>query len=314
LNSSKVKAVVQTILLIICLLFLGKRLTTYWKDIQQLLIELDVFLAAVSFLLLSLGFLIFPSSMVIFTRKTSKPITYLYSARAYFGSQLTKYLPGGIWVIPSRVVLLREMGFDATTSSLALATEMISLASASFLLGLLSLGPVTTTLGWNPYTILILFLGFLLAIGLLIVSPELLARFLPSRFTLPEAFKEIARFSIAERGKSTLFSIMLYLVQWSIAGLGFHLLLISIDPQIGASNLLFSVGVFSFSWVIGYITIVSPGGIGVRESILVILLGTLAAEPIPILAAILYRMYWLVIELLLFAVVWLYKQTSQKAH
>ncbi len=59
------------------------------------------------------------------------------------------------------------------------------------------------------------------------------------------------------------------------------------------------IGAFSLSWLAGYVAIFAPGGIGVREVLLAVLLGTFfKSEEVAIYASI-HRLLWVLAEVFL---------------
>jgi uncharacterized membrane protein YbhN (UPF0104 family) len=91
----------------------------------------------------------------------------------------------------------------------------------------------------------------------------------------------------------TKFFIMIAI--WLSFGVSFWL----VFPHIAANFLVPITGAFSLSWVIGYLTIFAPGGIGVREYLLTVLLTSFfSAEEVAIYATM-HRLIWVLEEIVL---------------
>ena len=81
---------------------------------------------------------------------------------------------------------------------------------------------------------------------------------------------------------------------WLLFGLSYSLVF---PPQGGF--LLPIIGAFSLSWVAGYVAFFAPGGIGIREFLLTILLGAFFASQEIAIYATIHRLIWVLIEILL---------------
>ena len=58
-------------------------------------------------------------------------------------------------------------------------------------------------------------------------------------------------------------------------------------------------GAFSLSWVAGYVAFFAPGGIGVREYLLTIILSSFFSDNEVAIYATIHRLIWVVVEILL---------------
>lgn len=79
---------------------------------------------------------------------------------------------------------------------------------------------------------------------------------------------------------------------WVLFGLSFWLVF---PPQAGF--LMPVVGAFSLSWVAGYVAFFAPGGIGIREALLTILLGGFFASQEVAVYATIHRVLWVLMEI-----------------
>ncbi len=100
----------------------------------------------------------------------------------------------------------------------------------------------------------------------------------------------------------------LYLCSWFVFGFAFWLFVSSIAGA-GTFNLLYLTGVYAVSYVTGYLALFAPGGIGVRESIMSILLTSVISPGVAAVVAVLSRLMVTVIELLCVGVVFFQKGT-----
>jgi uncharacterized membrane protein YbhN (UPF0104 family) len=310
LSTSKLSVLGQFIFIGLCSYFLVRRIAGEWSEVRLFLIRLEWLRLANPFLLLAFAFMYFPLGAVIFTRSNTQRISYLQSARAFFGSQFTKYLPGSLWVFPSRVLLWRKEGFSLSVSSAALLFEMITLAFSSAIVSACFIGVSGTEAGWGRVVVITSVLGGLIAIVLFVLSPELTQRFLRVSVPMPKVLFQMACIPILVRLKNLVLASITYSGMWILMGMSFFLLVKAVDPAIDANLMPISIGVFPLSWLIGYLSFFSPGGIGVRESMIVVLLSAVISEPYPIMAALISRVIWLIVEGLFGFCVWFFARSE----
>jgi hypothetical protein len=89
-----------------------------------------------------------------------------------------------------------------------------------------------------------------------------------------------------------------YAVSWTVIGLAFMTLAYAVQPDIDTGNWLNFAGLFAGAWVIGFLSFITPGGIGVRDGLLVWGLGAILGDPLPFLVAVLARILWTIAEVI----------------
>jgi glycosyltransferase 2 family protein len=249
-------------------------------------VKLPVVLAAVVALAGSSLFL--PAAMALFTRGASSRISYRHSALAYFGSQPMKYLPGAFWILPGRVVLLRRLGRDAAVSSAGLLFEMTTqVLSASLVVALVGLAGQAGA--WYVAAAWVVLAASLLASLLLVCAPALIARAMRRPDSVRVAAQQLAAIPLGLRLRNLVTATALYAMMWGMAGLSFYALLVVGHPRLDPALLQLAVGVSTVSWLAGFLTPFSPGGVGVREAVIVLLLTPAVGAPQAIMVALLAR-------------------------
>lgn len=202
-------------------------------------------------------------------------------------SEIKRYVPGNIWSFLSRASLFEELGVPKKQSAKAILYEVEFLVCSNLILSLLSVGIISKYFG-NNTSKLLLILGtsgimivFLLIFGYKISKSiaTILPNFGISRNLLILVYYAITFFFLA---------LGVYLATASI--LGFN------------TSGIFLIGFFAFSFLIGYLSIITPSGLGVREGIITFGLTSFFTTPIAGLIAIFSRIV-LVTSELLFALV-----------
>ena len=302
LKSKFVRKTLQIIFILGSFFFLGKRLYSHWQEARQVLFQVDWAVFSIAFLVLLLSYLFRPLGFLCFSRGGFQAISYQQSGRAYFLSQLTKYLPGGIWVFPSRVVLLSEMGIDVGFSSLGLAFESVAMLLSSLFVGLTFFAQGLPSDSWLYQARLPALLGGFGFAVLLVVLPELVAKVRPAWMDKMSYLAALGRVSLKNRVLNLVWAVLVYGLMWIVTGISFYGLILALGADKTDLPFFATIGLFSLSWAGGFISVFNPGGVGIREAILTVSLGKMLVEPIPVLASIFSRLLWIIAEVLYFAV------------
>lgn len=175
--------------------------------------------------------------------------------RWYFPGQLGKYLPGGIWPVVGRGELAvkggvsRVVAYTSVGLSLALTYLAAGLVSLVFLVIAVLSGDDA---GSGLWALLVL------PVGLLVLHPRVL------KLLLTVAERVLSRdVAVNVPAYSTTMRLLVsHAPAWILIGTGTWLVARAFDPSAHFAQVAFA-GVLS--WVVGFIIIPVPGGIGVRE-------------------------------------------------
>ncbi|MGW8266469.1 MAG: lysylphosphatidylglycerol synthase domain-containing protein [Longimicrobiales bacterium] len=182
--------------------------------------------------------------------------------RVFFTANLGRYLPGKVWQLAGLAYLARREGVPAgTATAAALLGQGFALAGATLVgLGVLLRGEWGWDVGGKWVA------AVLLALLLVMTFPALLRPLLRtvirrSKGSMPGALWPDQAFGVRWLG--------LYAVSWILQGGAFWILAgsfgMTLDPLLGLS-------VFPASYLLGYLALFAPAGIGVREGFLIVFL------------------------------------------
>jgi uncharacterized membrane protein YbhN (UPF0104 family) len=191
------------------------------------------------------------------------------AARLFFVSQLGKYLPGAVWPVVAQMRLGRELGVPRQQTGLAFLLTL----GLSTLVGLL--------LGLAALPALLRAEGRVVLLGLLVV-PLLLALLVPAVLNaLLDRGLRLLRRPGLERplaGRDVVRGVASALGFWLVYAGHVWLLAVGLDAD-PWSALPVAVGGFAIAFSLGPLLVVLPAGAGVREAVLVVLLGAVLATP-----------------------------------
>ena len=180
--------------------------------------------------------------------------------RIWRRSTLAKYLPGAVW----SAVATAEAADRARVSTVAVTASFLIQATftllSSVVVSTILLGPAS----WGRLTGMIGALGA----GICLARPSAingLVRFVAKR-TGGTAPRWIASWTVG------IGLLLLHLLTWLAYGAVFAVLLAALTPAAAGASWALLAGINAGAFAAGFVAVFAPGGIGVRESILVLLL------------------------------------------
>jgi uncharacterized membrane protein YbhN (UPF0104 family) len=187
--------------------------------------------------------------------------------RYYFAGEIGKYVPGGIWPIVGRGELARSGGVTMATAyaSVALSLGALYLAAMIFVIILLPFWVASS--GGNLDVLWVL---ALLPIGLAFLHPR------PLTWLIGRAeriLRRDIRVDVPPWSKSVVL-VARYIPCWLFVGTATWAVARAFDSDVGWLQI---VPAAVLSWIIGFVLVPIPGGLGVREAAFVGLAGGLSS-------------------------------------
>ncbi len=270
------------------LAYVGLHLRRHWDALQEHAWSVDPWLLAASFALLSSWFLLRARLWQMLVRQFGGQLAYRQALRIWAISELGRYVPGKVLYVAARPALASRVGVRASVAVAAMAVELalVMLTSA----GLFILPLWTRPALGARYGLAVVLLWVLLAAA---VPPRVLSGLL--NFGLRRLGKEEVevRLNLGQ----LLRLLALCVVLWAGMGLAFFVFTRSVWPAVGWHSVWTVAGAYALAWTLGLATLVSPGGLGVREAILVTLLSGVLTPGGAALVAIASRIWITLAEL-----------------
>ena len=232
-----------------------------WTDIHHAVgrIGLPMSLAALVFVLAALF-----TSMLSWRALLSglgSPLPVPVAARIFFVGQLGKYLPGSVWPVLAQMEIATAHKVPRHRTAVASVLTMLVALLAGLIIAIIAL-PLSG--GSTPYE------------WAFIAAPFLLACLYPK--VLNWGFSRLLR--LAKRppldhplgGRAIAISLGWSSVSW--LGYGFQIWVLAIRVGAPAGKALpLAIGAFAFAWCVGFLVVLAPAGAGVREVVMVAILG-----------------------------------------
>jgi hypothetical protein len=215
------------------------------------------------------------------------------SARVWLLSMSTRYLPGNVWHILTRVALASRL---RVAGSIVLASATVE--QVLTLLGALALFAATVPF-WDIFPSSRRWLLLLVPVGLAVIHPRVLGALLglaARRLRRPEL-------AWSYTYAAMLRALALYVAAMFCSALALWTLLWGLGPVM-PSQFALVVGSAALAWAVGYLSFLTPSGLGVREALLVALLAQSFPMATAIVASLLFRLVMTLGEILVVGGVW----------
>lgn len=270
--------------------FLVGRLVADWNKIPWQDIHLNVPLLVIAFAILLFGYIpVFGLTWKVLLAGLGEKLPAVKAVAIIAVSQLGKYIPGKVWFTLGRIYLAKRHGIPESKSAVSALMEIgFALLTALILFALTIL---LLPRGQAPVQVYLTFI--LVPLCLLVIYPPVLRRIV--NFILRRLRQPVIDIRLSFGRIAAL--VGLYLSMWLAQGIGFFVLINSFY-RLSFAQLPVVVGGYSLAWILGFLVLISPAGLGIREGILTFALRLIMPEPVAIIAALLGRVWITVAEVL----------------
>jgi glycosyltransferase 2 family protein len=218
-------------------------------------------------------------------------LSFSETIQTLYISSLGRYVPGRIWQFSSAVYLLHALGVPPETAgAVSILSQSITIAvgvvvSLPILTLWLASSEITLlfAIGIFGAAILLISVAFLPVIWLPVVN-RILQFTGRTEIVFPFPLRRLWKYGL------------LYLIVWVGLGFAFYLLVYSVYP-LDQKTFPLITGSFAFAYIVGYLLIFTPGGLGAREGALVVALTLFLPVSVATLVSILSRFWMISVEL-----------------
>jgi len=270
---------VQALVLLLCAVYLAANL----RGIQNLLTDLQVnyLVLVAAWGLTVIAVFLGAVGWWLTVRGLGQAASGLPTIRAHVLSNLAKYVPGYIWQYMGKAYLSQQAGIPLRVTGPGMVLELFQLVWVGLAIAA-AFVPIDKAREWTGWQVpsgcmhlagLFLFLGLLLFVLLL-------------PWTLRKAWR--SQEIVQVKPLALLGAVAAMLAAWLVFGFSFWMLGAALQP-LSASDIPLFIFTLVVSFLIGLAAIIVPGGIGVREGIMVLILGTRMPGALAVLLAGLSR-------------------------
>lgn len=275
------------------------------KKLVTMNIDYKIILNGRNLILLCIFSLLYGVHMVILSVPWRNVISIITGYNAGFLSlsqimckaNLLKYLPGNVFQYVGRNEAALRYHLDHLDIALSTGIDVLLNVGSVFLLSLIMnyQGIVRGFVYCINYNINVLFVLLIIGIcGLL-----LLCVFLRKKFF--SAVSKIKVFFIKRNISKMIGCILYYMFLGLYTGaIYFSIIYFMLDCKVSANYVIFIISGYLISWITGFIMPGAPGGIGVREATITIILSGIIPEEILLIGIVVYRVVNILGDLIAF--------------
>jgi hypothetical protein len=231
-------------------------------------------------------------------------LSFRTAAPIWFLSNILRYIPGNVW----QFLGMAELAHDAGVPRLVTLTSIVLHQAISTAVGIVIAAVYFAVRGEGVWLSRLRPLLWLVPLGLLLLQPRILERL------LNWIFRKLGRPAIRVTLTWGQIWILIarYFVVWMAMGLSFAMLVRALTP-IAWRDAPYLVAAWATAYVVGYLSLLTPAGLGVREGVMAVLLFPLMPLPVAAVIAIMARL-WMVVGEALGAGVSLVAWRRMKSH
>jgi len=212
-----------------------------------------------------------------------KNISFKEVSCIYLKSNLAKYIPGNIMQFINRNLFGISLNISQDQIAFSTFIEIIFLCLTSFLLSLIFAG--RTLVSYIIKYVNLKLVIIIISIMTFIMCAAGIAFFILKKKNL---FENIQTLKSKRFLKLSVKLMILYSSFFLISGVILVFILRGLTP-IDETKILLIISAYIVSWLLGYITPGAPGGLGIREAVLVFMLGGDFGMEVILTAAIIQR-------------------------
>lgn len=255
----KTEPIFRIVFPIVLIVFIGRMVMRDWDEIRRSVTGDSLIWVAPAFVCFLLSVATIAVNWKTLLEILGVKYSFFNCMKTFFYSMLIKYFPGKIWGVTGRVVMSKSDGVPEGTNALSIILESLFLMISASLVGL----PALAVFYSMPIEIRIIML----------ISPFVLV-FLHPSMILWSVKKLSARFpgyiislEYVPEYKTMIILLIRYCLVWVFQGLGFWFCLKMVH-ELPWTNLWVAITGNCLAWLVGFLAVFTPAGLGVREIIL----------------------------------------------
>lgn len=279
------KKLISILVIVAVFYYLFDNLLSSYQKLSERHFEVIYTKLSISFALLLFTFLFNPIAWMKIMNSMHEDMDYRKSFSIYYASQLGKYLPGRIWAYAGQVYLAQTQGFSGEKTLVSsVLFQIISTAISVYFF-------IITLLFWTQFPLFARgsFVLLVTVSGLAMLRLDLLKKL--TGIILNRFLKRSLQVDLTNG--AVIYSSILLMMSWATYAIAYHQLINSFYPIDMITGIKFT-GIYAISWLIGYFSLLTPGGLGIREGIQVYLLSLFIPLPVSIVISLACRL-WLTV-------------------
>ena len=267
-----------------------------WASLQNFKLVINIYYLIISLSSYLLSYLLETYIWkVCINKHLGRPeLNFLKSIAVVNASGLFKYLPGRIWTYTAQLFWLKKYNISKPIILYVNLICILGSVIVSLYLGLVYLALYTNLMS---KTAIILSSVVLMLSNIAYIAWN--SAFMNKLIKLTNRLLKKEIEPLTESKSLILFIQFVYMCSWALMGFGGYFLAKGIGLDIEFTSIFALLASMSLSWLIGYFAIITPGGLGVREGVMLLMLNNIVNVQTALIFPLLSRLMYLVAEALL---------------
>lgn len=291
--NNKIVKIISKILLAISFIFIALKLRTFNINLKVYFNFKNILMLSGSIILLSFSVVVLSIGWnKILNKLTKIDIKYTDTMSIYIKTNLAKYIPGNVMQFLGRNLLGNQYGMEQKNLTLSTIYELAILAFIGFTMILVT-NQIESIIRFIPknYILMIIVLGLILFIITLILYAK--GKIKLSKIELIDVIKVFKA------------SAIYYLIALIFMGISFVIVMLTVyEHNANIINMISWIGIFILGWFIGFITPGAPGGVGIREAILLAYMNKIIPSQFILEAILIHRVITIISDIIIY-IVWI---------
>lgn len=282
------------VLVIIILVLLFFNVSKDWQTVTRFKWNFNIENILLIFLFWIPTYLVTVFSWHLLTKSLSFNLTFTQNLRIWLYSNMGRFIPGAVWQYVGRVYLANKEGVTKSEALSALGLEAVFNLTAAFLVILTAIFFWGLPTGATFLSITAFLIPTLIIIIAVLNNTKTINYFLNIISKLTKKEQHIIKISLPLKWIPIL--LISYTLQFVVGGsVLFFLTRTAVDLSWSLYPLF--IGIFASAWLLGYVTVFAPSGLGVQELSIAGLLSPYIPFSVAGVIAILFRLLMLASEL-----------------
>lgn len=289
----------------VCFWLIGKQIVDGYNTVAMARVRFTFTQIAISWGCTMAGIVLGAWEWILLVKALGGDLDLKLGGYIHLTSNLAKYVPGFIWAYAGRTYLAVRNSVPSNIAVLSVVCELLIVYLTGVVLLVLCLpySGIISLLG--TVRLLLQLLAVLLAVVIVWFTPVVIKGIIKKLASL--ALVDLRMVNVNRRRFS--FVILAVLFTWLLVGFGFSRLVAT--TSLSWQGVLRSIIALIAALLIGQIAFFVPLGVGVREAVLVVLLGSDSPAVVVVVVAIVFRLESLVAEALGALTVLVWRQTRR---
>ncbi len=271
--------------------------SSFWVELDSFDVKWLLFSTLLGFFAVLLNGFVFAYLLKIHCKENSPSL--FESLSLHFTGQIARHLPGRFWGVVYQINEIKHRIDPIKIIKVNVDHILIFLYfNTAVSIAILLFFQVNYGLGLFFFAASALAFFVILKIDLFNFLIKKTAQLLPEKlYKKVEKYTKISPYTYSGKQSSILFFFLLlswgiYLFSWQNIALAY--------PFLSSVNIFLLCALYTISWLVGFISMVTPSGWGVRESVFIILTSKISVVPHLGIFTVFVRLWLLVIDLILF--------------